>query len=233
VLGYNWPSIDWPSIQHVTFDVTGIFKGMSLLRNDVAARRESSVCRRGAGPLDLAGLAGVAFFAFYLTARLPADEAASALWACHLASLMAGLGILFRRPALVGMGVLWLLAGIPLWCVYLAIGGEFRATSALTHIGGLAVGCYGLKAMGMPRQLWWKAIVGLLLLLGLSRWMTPPELNVNLAFHVYQKSDPFAGFHAASLAGLTFGSTLLFFIAERSLRRLFPEEVDQPPEHEI
>jgi hypothetical protein len=172
--------------------------------------------------LNLAGVAGIAFFAIYFARRLNDGEAASALWACHLASLLAGAGILLRRAAPVGIGVLWLLVGIPMWFVYLSIGGPFRPTSFLTHFGGLAVGCLGLRALGMPRQVWWKAMAGLLILLGISRWVSPPKLNVNLSFHVYQSVNAFPGHYAASIIGLTLGTTLFFFIAERGLRRVFP-----------
>jgi hypothetical protein len=83
-----------------------------------------------------------------------------------------------------------------LWFVYLAIGQLFRPTSALTHIGGIIVGYIGLKSLGMPRGIWWKAIAGLWLLLILSRWLGTPELNVNLAFHLYESRRMFPGFHA-------------------------------------
>jgi|SRR5580704_7751347 hypothetical protein len=172
--------------------------------------------------LNLSGVAGIAFFAIYFARRVNEGEAASALWACHLASLLAGAGILLRRPAAVGIGVLWLLVGIPMWFVYLSIGGPFRPTSFLTHFGGFAVGCLGLRALGMPRQAWWKAMAGLLILLGISRWVSPPTLNVNLSFHVYQLVDPFPGYYAASIIGLTLGTTLFFFVAEQGLRRVFP-----------
>jgi hypothetical protein len=172
--------------------------------------------------LNLAGAAGIAFFAIYFARRLNNGEAASALWACHLASLLAGVGILLRRASLIGIGVLWLLVGIPMWFVYLSIGGPFRPTSFLTHFGGLAVGCLGLRALGMPRQVWWKAMAGLLILLGISRWVSPPKLNVNLSFHVYQSVDPFPAYYAASIVGLTLGTTLFFFIAAQGLRGIFP-----------
>ncbi len=158
----------------------------------------------------------------YFARRLHDGETASALWACHLASLLVGAGILLRRAGFVAIGVLWLLVGIPMWFVYLSIGGPFRPASALTHLGGLAVGCLGLAAFGMPRQMWWKAMAGLLILLGVSRWVSPPALNVNLSFHVYQSRDPFPGFYAAAIVGLTIGTTLFLFLAEQALRRIFP-----------
>jgi hypothetical protein len=175
--------------------------------------------------LNAAGVAGIAFFAIYFARRLHDGEIASALWACHLASLSVGTGILLRRSGLVALGVLWLLVGIPMWIVYLSIGGAFRPASALTHVGGLAVGCLGLAALGMPRQMWWKAMAGLLILLAVSRWVSPPELNVNLSFHVYQSRDVFPGFYAAAIVGLTLLTTLFFFVAEEALCRIFPVRV--------
>jgi hypothetical protein len=172
--------------------------------------------------LNLAGIAGIAFFAIYFASRLPDGEPVSALWACHLACLLAGGGILLRRPAFVGIGVLWLLVGIPMWFVYLLIGGPFHWASLLTHFGGLAVGCVGLEALGMPRRLWWKAMAGLLVLLAISRFVSPPELNVNLSFHVYQSYEPFAGYYVAAIVGLSLGTTVFFAVAEQRLRRVFP-----------
>ena len=177
--------------------------------------------RRDHVALNLIGLAGIAFFAIYVDRRVQDGEPFSALWACHLASLLAGTGILLRRPSLIGIGVLWLCVGIPLWAAYLAIGEPFRPTSALTHFGGLAVGLYGVRAFGMPRGLWWKAILGLWVLFAISRW-GPPELNVNLAFHVYQPREYFRGFHAVALFVFSLGATLLFIVVERELCAVAP-----------
>ncbi|MCA9028421.1 MAG: hypothetical protein KDA86_24630 [Planctomycetaceae bacterium] len=173
--------------------------------------------------LNLVGVAGVAFFAIYLIRRIQDGQVASALWACHLASLLTGTGILLRRPTFIGIGVLWLVVGIPLWCVYLAIGGAFRPASLLTHVGGLAVGVLGLKAIGMRSNLWWKAILVLLVLLAISRWLTPPELNVNLAFHFFHElRGSVSDHHALSLAVLTLIASLTFRVAEEGLKRWFP-----------
>lgn len=172
--------------------------------------------------LNAAGVAGVGFFLLYLVRGIPDERALSSLWACHLASLLAGAGILFRRPAIIGVGVLWLFVGIPLWLVYLSLGGQFRPESAFTHLGGLAVGLCGLQHFGMPRRLWWRAIVGMWGLLIVSRLGLPPEQNVNLAFHCYQPTLPTTGFHLLCLGALTGVATVALLIAERGLRLLFP-----------
>ena len=75
--------------------------------------------------------------------RLHDGETASALWACHLASLLVGAGILLRRAGFVAIGVLWLLVGIPMWFVYLSIGGPFRPASVLHALGRTGGGLPG------------------------------------------------------------------------------------------
>jgi len=185
--------------------------------------REQTARHSGLDVLSLvAGFSGVTFFLAHLASGLSEGEGIRALWACHVASLLAGIGILLRSATPVGIGVLWLLAGIPLWAVYLAIGGPFNPTSLLTHFGGLAVGCHGLKTMGVPRGLWWKAIAGLWVLLAIARLTSPPELNVNLAWHVYQREGSFAGLYPAALLCLSLISMGLFYGAEQQLRRIFP-----------
>lgn len=186
----------------------------------IAGRRDEGL----GGVSFLVGLAGVTFFLLHLISSLRDAEGMRALWACHIASLLAGTGILLRRAPLVGIGVLWLLAGIPLWCVYLAIGEPFHPTSLLTHFGGFAVGCHGLSLLGMPRGVWWKALAGLWVLLGIARLTSPPELNVNLAFHVYQRGVHFDGQYPASLLMLSLTSTGLFYIGEQQFRRMFPTD---------
>src|SRR5262249_56943207 len=66
-----------------------------------------------------------------------------------------------------------------------AAGGEFTPTSVLTHVGGLVIGLVGLWRLGMPAQVWWKALLALAALQQLCRWVTPREANVNVAFAVY------------------------------------------------
>ncbi|MEZ6054588.1 MAG: hypothetical protein R3C02_24925 [Planctomycetaceae bacterium] len=173
--------------------------------------------------LNLVGVAGVAFFAIYLIRRIQDGQVAAALWACHLASLLTGTGILLRRPTFIGIGVLWLVVGIPLWCVYLAIGGAFRPASLVNTCYGIKKpSTIGLKAIGMRSNLWWKAILVLLVLLAISRWLTPPELNVNLAFHFFHElRGSVSDHHALSLAVLTLIASLTFRVAEEGLKRWF------------
>lgn len=53
------------------------------------------------------------------------------LWICTLAPALVGVGLLGAGPGWVGVGVLWLLVGLPLWLLDLVGGGEFLPTSLL------------------------------------------------------------------------------------------------------
>jgi hypothetical protein len=107
------------------------------------------------------------------------------LWTCNVASAVIALGLLARRPAITAPGTVVLAAGMPLWVADLAAGGEFIPTSIFTHVGSLAVGIWSARADGIPRHTWWRALVGMAALQVVTRAVTPPAANVNMAFSVY------------------------------------------------
>jgi hypothetical protein len=136
------------------------------------------------------GLAAVTFFVIHAGRQLLAGTPGNLVWACHVADLCVGLGLLVRKPTLCAAGVLVLIVGVPLWLINLAYGGAFYATSVLTHVGGLTVGLLGLRKTGMPREAWLAAvgIIGVLILA--ARIFTHPAANINLAFEPWQWSNP-------------------------------------------
>ncbi len=177
------------------------------------------------------GLAGVGFYgahaAFYLNQGLPEDL----LWSCHLACLFTGLAWLFPSAMLNAVALLWLVVGAPLWVKEILDGGWWIWTSPLTHLGGLVVAIAGLFDFGFPRGAWWRALIGLVLLNVLCRWITPVASNVNLAFAVWHHPESTRAEHLTYLAELAGACAVLFYFAERLLRRQFP--TGQPPLHAI
>lgn len=168
----------------------------------------------------LLGAAALAFYAVHAGAWLRRGVPGALLWACHLGCLLVGIGVLAKRPALNGVGVLWLVLGNLLWAVDLASGGEFIATSPLTHVGGLAVGIWYARRAGFPRRSWLAALAGIAALHLLSGRLTPAAENINVAFRVHpslQRIVPgFLAFRILMLAG----SAALFYGAERLMRRM-------------
>ena len=107
------------------------------------------------------------------------------LWSCHLGAALVGVGLLCSSATTNGIGLLFLCMGTPLWLMDLAGGGEFYPTSCFTHLGGLAIGLYGARRLGMPSSAWWKAVVALVTLILVCRLVTPQRANVNVAFAIY------------------------------------------------
>lgn len=169
---------------------------------------------RWLGALVLTGTAVHA--AYHLRHGRPWDL----LWMCHVGSLLVGLGLLFRWPQAMGIGVLWLAAGLPFWLLDLATGGEFMPTSLFTHVGGLIAGIVGVIKLGMPAGGWWKAVLALAALHQACRWLTPATANVNLAFSVHPGWERWFPSYRWYYATLLVTLAAAFFGIERGLRRI-------------
>jgi hypothetical protein len=164
-------------------------------------------------------LLGVGFYAAHAAHELAAGWPESLLWACHLASLAVGVGLLLRRPAWIAIGLMWLVLGLPLWAIELAAHGGFEPTAALTHVGGLVLGLLGLRLLGLPGQCWWKAAATLAVLYFVSRWTTPEDANINLAFAVWPGWEPYFPSYGAYLVAMALLCVLSFAGTEYVLRR--------------
>ena len=106
------------------------------------------------------------------------------LWACHVASLLVGLGMLARRTWLVATGTLFHLGvGLPAFVLDLVVFQSTTLTSLLVHVVPPLLGLRALRREPVwPR--WTPLAAGALYLclIPTSRWLTEPALNVNLAF---------------------------------------------------
>ncbi|MDV6028938.1 MAG: hypothetical protein F9B45_02275 [Phycisphaera sp. RhM] len=175
------------------------------------------------------GLLAIAFFLSHWVWHLFAGDPWNALWACHVASLVIGIGALTRRSKLVLVGLLWLSVGIPLWGIFLCGGGALVPTSLLTHFGAATVGLLLLRKSPfcparqrrLVEMVWWQACVALAALVMLSRWMTSRADNINLAFDIHGRRDTLPNDHALYLIGLAAVVSLVFYAAEKILRQVF------------
>jgi hypothetical protein len=103
------------------------------------------------------------------------------LWMCHVSNVALSLGLLLDKPAWVRLGVIWLIFGHPLWVMHMIQTGERLPTSFLSHLGGLAVGLIAFHKVRADRSTWLYAIIWYFVIQQLSRMLTRPELNVNIA----------------------------------------------------
>jgi hypothetical protein len=106
------------------------------------------------------------------------------LWACHIASLLIGVGLLTRRSLLVAVGTVFHLAlGLPAYVLDLIVSRQAAVTSVLVHFVPPLAGFLALRREA-PWPRWTPIAAGSLYvaLIPLSRWLTEPVLNVNVAF---------------------------------------------------
>ncbi len=149
------------------------------------------------------------------------------LWACHLGALLVGLGLLLDSANLNGVGFLWLSFGTCMWLVGLTMDVPFLPTSALTHVGGLAIGLWGVRRLGLPTGVAWKAVAGLGLLHLISRGLNPPGKNINMAREIASGLEGWFPSHAMFLLAIGACSAAAFVSLEMALRRAFPRSSEK------
>ena len=172
------------------------------------------------------GIAALCCYAIHAGFHLLNGRPEELLWMCHLGAAIVGIGLLIPSATVNGIGVLFLLVGTPLWVMYLAGGGEFYPTSCFTHIGGLAIGLYGVARLGMSRGTWWKAALALIALILICRLITPPTANVNVAFAIYPGWESFFPSYPVYILTMIIEATGYFFLCQYVLRRwLAPKPV--------
>jgi len=182
----------------------------ALVQTGTTDRRHDIVC----------GLLALCFYLVHATTHLRHHEPENIIWSCHVATVLVGAGFLFGAATLNAVGFLWLLVGNAAWLIDLHNGAALIPTSLFPHIGGLVLSIMGVKRFGMPRHVWWKAIVGLLLLQQFSRLVTPAAANVNLAFGVWSGWETvfpsYFWFEVITVATML----AMFFVTETVVRRL-------------
>jgi hypothetical protein len=146
---------------------------------------------------------------------------AEMLWACHVASFSIGLGLLTHQTWLVAAATLFhVAAGVPAYVLDMIVLRSTTVTSVLVHTLPPLAGLVTLRrGDAWPR--WTPLAAGSLYvaLIPISRWLTEPSLNVNLAFRPW---PPLAGLTASpwpTWLGNIAGMALVLPLLDRWLRR--------------
>ena len=109
------------------------------------------------------------------------NELGHMLWMCNIGLLVLAFGLFFEKPLLVRVPAIWTIPGIFMWFFfYVVIWGVFLS-SVLVHVGGLVVAAIALRSYRMDAHSWRYAFGWFLLVQLLSRFLTAPQLNVNVA----------------------------------------------------
>ena len=103
------------------------------------------------------------------------------LWMCNIGNLLLAMGLFLEKPLVIRLSAIWMIPGLIIWFLYVVLAWGVFLTSTLAHVGGLVVALIALSKVGMDRIAWRWAFGWYLVVQLLSRFVTPRDLNVNLA----------------------------------------------------
>jgi hypothetical protein len=171
-------------------------------------------------PATALGLLAFGFYLVHATYHVLDHHPENLLWSCHLATVLVGIAFLCGSATVNGIAFLWLLVGDLIWVIDLVNGAEFLPTSLFTHVGGLILSVIALAKLGMPRQVWWKAMLAIWMLQVVTRQIAPPAGNVNLAFGVWPGWEGIFPSYLVFELMLLVSMLSFFFVAETITRRI-------------
>ena len=161
------------------------------------------------------GILAILFYAIHAAVHLHRGQPYDLLWACHIAALLVGIGLIARNATFNAIGFLWSCVGTLLWILDLTTGGELMPTSTLTHLGAIAFGWIGVRKLGMPRLAAIKALASFGMLWIVCRIVTPSSANINAAFRVHDGWEPYFSSYTLYFAMLLLIGAAIFSIVER------------------
>lgn len=174
--------------------------------------------------LRLLGVLPLGFFVARVVVLQAKGALPDALWMCNLGSLGLALGLLCNQPKVIRPAALWLALGFPFWLSFALSTETYELTSILNHAGSLTVALVALAIVRFKRAVWSATFLASLVLQILSRFITPPEMNVNAAHNlrftmVENTGMPYWQFWI----GNTLLGALAFYLLSLLFARLFPD----------
>lgn len=130
------------------------------------------------------GLLPLIFFIAQAVHYWRIDQLGHMLWMCNIGNLILAFGLFLNKPVVVRLSAIWMIPGLVVWFIYVVLQWGLFLSSMLAHVGGLAVSMIALKWYRMDRTAWRHALGWYLVVQLISRFITAPELNVNLAHAV-------------------------------------------------
>jgi len=106
------------------------------------------------------------------------------LWMCNIGNLVLAIAIFAGAREVIRAIAIWTIPGLVIWFFFAFLPIGFVFTSALAHLGSLAVALVVLRKIRVDRMAWLFAFGWYLLMQAVARLATAPALNVNLAHRV-------------------------------------------------
>jgi hypothetical protein len=144
------------------------------------------------------------------------------MWMCNIGNLMLAVGLFLWIRRLMLVAIIWTIPGMLIWILYVVLAWGVFFSSTLAHVGGLAVGMFVLRKIGMDRLTWVYAFAWYLVVQFISRLFTAPELNVNLAHKIQPGWEGGFGSYWKFWVVLTLVVGVTLFALELLLRRIWP-----------
>jgi hypothetical protein len=149
------------------------------------------------------------------------------LWMCNIGNLLFAIGLFLDNRRLMRIAIIWTIPGLIIWLLYVVLAWGVFLTSTLAHVGGLVVGLFVLRRIGMDRRSWIYAFVWYLIIQFVSRLFTSIDLNVNLAHRIQPGWDQRFGSYWKFWVVLTVVTACTLWLVERLFRWLWPVRIAQ------
>ena len=172
--------------------------------------------------LRLLGLLPLLFFVAQVIHYWNIQQLGHLLWMCNIGNLLLAIGLFLERPLLVRVAAIWTIPGLFVWFVYVVLAWGMFFTSTLAHVGGIVVAAFVVRAYRMNRNSWRYAIAWYLVVLILSRFVTAPDLNVNLAHAIQPGWERAFGSYWAFWLTLTIVTAVVLWLSGLFWQSLWP-----------
>jgi hypothetical protein len=149
------------------------------------------------------------------------------LWMCNIGNLLLAIGLFWGNRRLTRTAIIWTIPGLFVWFIYVVLAWGVFFTSTLAHVGGLIVGVFVLRQIGMDRGTWLLAFGWYLLVQLLSRVFTAPDLNVNLAHRIQPGWEQRFGSYWEFWLTLTVVIAVTLWVVEFVFRNIWPVRLAQ------
>ncbi|MGI9168259.1 MAG: hypothetical protein ACR2G5_18065, partial [Pyrinomonadaceae bacterium] len=150
------------------------------------------------------------------------NELGHMLWMCNIGNLLLALGLFLNRPLFTRVAVIWLIPGLVVWLLYVALAWGLALSSTLAHVGGIVVGLVVLKKVRMDRGAWLYALGWYLVMQLVSRLITPAALNVNVSHTIDPGWQQTFGSYWQFWVVLTITTAILLWLIGIVLHKLWP-----------
>jgi hypothetical protein len=146
------------------------------------------------------------------------------LWLCNQNNLLLAIGLLAGWRRITQIAILWLIPAFPLWLIECYLYNDFPLSGILAHGGALLLGFLILPVIRMNRYTWIYALIYAFAVQQISRWITLPSLNINVAFRAYSGWEQLFPHYWQFWLFIAIEAALGIFLICYFLSRKFPEE---------